>query len=167
MATVEERMAGLLDAKDAELDQLRTKIEVLQDKLDDEKWRWARHTKAAEDALPVPRLEIRYRRVSGTWRNPDAWETKEACYNLVYRHLVDGIVTVPLGLTRVDGGTGAPPVVNGEVVLPYRDGAHIYHEMMTLGLPGFAICGDVVTDLGKKDPEYSWYKPHQKEGTKS
>ena len=159
--TVEERMAGLLDTKDAELDKLRTKIEELLDKLDDEKWRWARHTRSKDDALPVPRLEIRYHRVSGTWRNPDAWETKEARYNLVYRHLDGDIVTVPLENTKIEGGTGEPPVVNGEVVLPYRDGAHIYHEMMTLGLPGFSICGDVVTDLGKKDPGYSWYKPHQ------
>jgi hypothetical protein len=31
--------------------------------------------------------------------------------------------------------------------MPYRDGAHICHDMATFKLPGFLVCGDVVNDI--------------------
>jgi hypothetical protein len=114
---------------------------------------WCHHSEAASDPLPVPRLEIRYEQVGGSWRN------RVAKYALVYRHLCGEFVTVPLGETKIAASRNEPPIEDGKVHLPFRDGAHIYHEMMTLGLPGFAICGDVVTDLCATDPGYAWYKP--------
>ncbi len=54
---------------------------------------------------------------------------------------------VPLGHTKV-GGDGRPQIRgDGSIRLPFRDGAHIYHDMKQLGLPGFAILEDKVEPL--------------------
>jgi hypothetical protein len=80
----------------------------------------------------VPRLEIRCRNL-GDWFN---WEWR---YGIVYLHLSGTIVFVLLGHIKV-GGDGRPPMDgNGRIRLPFRDSAHIDHDMKQLGLPGFAI----------------------------
>jgi hypothetical protein len=62
------------------------------------------------------------------------WRQHTASYRLVIRHLVGNLLAIPLGLTTTRGGDGSPPT---EKDLPYRDGAHIHHDMEHLRLPAF------------------------------
>ena len=84
--------------------------------------------------LPVPRLELR-------WSNLDEWE-KTCTYSLVYKHLMDFSVRVPLGETKTSGRMQDVNIINAWK--PFRDGAHFDNEMKQFGLPGFIIIGDEV-----------------------
>ena len=65
----------------------------------------------------------------------------------VYRHFLGDIMAVPLGHTTIRGGAGRMPLVDGRLMLPFRDGAHVCSDMAHLKLPGFATYGDHVDDL--------------------
>jgi hypothetical protein len=138
--TALERLEKLLDDKDRLIAELEERVRVLTDE-SERTWEWARHRLLEDDsALPVPRLEIRCRNL-GDWWN---WEW---LYGIVYRHLTGTVVFVPLGHTKV-GGDGRPPIRgDGSIRLPFRDGAHIYHDMKQLELPGFAILEDKIEPL--------------------
>jgi len=134
--TALERLEALLNEKDRELAALRE-----EERRHDygEEWAWMRQSESDEaEGLPVPRLEIRWRRGDWSWL---------ATYALVYRHLLGYVVVQPLGITKSNGGPPGPPIYSGKVDTPYRDGAHIRHEMQTLNLPGYAICEGTVTKL--------------------
>lgn len=134
--TAIERLEALLNEKDVELEELR---EAERRREYGEEWAWMRQTESDEaEGLPVPRLEIR-------WRRSDWWWS--ATYALVYRHLLGQVVIQPLGITRLHGGPPGQPIYNGKVDTPYRDGVHIRHEMRTLKLPGYAVCEGLVTEL--------------------
>jgi len=61
--------------------------------------------------------------------------------------LAGTVVFVPLGHTKV-GGDGRPPIRgDGSIRPPFRDGAHIHHDLKQLGLPAFAILEDRVEPL--------------------
>lgn len=94
------------------------------------------------ERLPVPRLEIRWRRVE-----QDARYNWEAWYCLVYRHLLGEILFVPLGREKVWRGAKQPLVEGGVVDTPFRNGAHILYDMLNLNLPGYVVCEGVVTTL--------------------
>lgn len=138
--TTLERLEALLDEKDRQIAELEKSLRVLTDE-SERVWDWARHQLLKDDsALPTPRLEIRCQNL-GDWYN---WEWR---YGIVYRHLTGTVLFVPLGHTSVGGG-GRPPIGgDGHIRLPRRDGAHIYHDMKQLGLPGFAIIEDRIEAL--------------------
>lgn len=140
--TAIERLEQLLDDKDSEIKRLQNKLDAVERELDREAG-WCRHvvyeglSKAPNPELPVPRLEIR-------WRAPEnGRHESEAIYSLVYRHLVDHIVFVPLGKTTSSGAL--VDRVRGDIVeTPFREGCHFANEMWQLKLPGFVIAGDRV-----------------------
>jgi hypothetical protein len=102
-------------------------------------WQRERHD-WPERGLPVPRLELVW-----TANEEGNWKCREALYVLVYRHFSDNkLVARPLGLTRVEGGLGGPPVNahDGRVDTPLREGVHIRADAAQLGLPAFAVVVD-------------------------
>lgn len=132
--TAIERLEALLDEKDEEIHTLEA--EKAEREYGD-RWGWMRQRKSEEaEGLPVPRLEIR-------WRKLNDWE-RVAEYSLVYRFFHGEVIRVPMSVTKQSGG----PVVHGDMVsTPFRDGAHIQHDMRHLNLPGYAISDGVVTKL--------------------
>jgi hypothetical protein len=114
-------------------------------------WQRERHD-WPERGLPVPRLELVW-----TASYEHGWKRREALYVLVYRHYSDDkLVARPLGLTRVDGGLGGPPVNRaGCVDTPFREGVHIRADAAQLNLPAFAVVveGDnVMTHFTQQKP---------------
>lgn len=144
------RLERQLEAKDAKIAALRAELEGWEG---DEAWRWTRHRVVEKDpspSLPIPRLEIRYEAID------EAGYNTRALYCLVYRHYThktgglacdkstDCIVFVPIGETRMGGPASLEPRERegrwaGRSYGPYRDGAHIRHDMKQMGLPGFII----------------------------
>lgn len=136
--TALERLQELLDEKDVQIAKLSDKLDDIKEREESERHAWTRHEEldADDQPLPVPRLEIRAVKLNdrGTeW----AW-----LYGFVYRHLLGHVVRVPLGRTTVSGGSGWPPVRGDEADLPFRDGAHIGHDSVHLGLQAFAVVED-------------------------
>ena len=149
MATSElERLKELLDEKDRLLNEKDSEIVSLNDQIESEqRWResyWTRHQKRTDDGgLPVPRLEIRWEPADEA-RDGYNWV---ANYCLIYRHFLGDIIAVPLGQTKVTSQMSL--VQEGKVGTPFRDGAHIRNDAQHLGLPAFAVCGEVKTLLDK------------------
>ncbi len=153
--TADERLTEMLDQKDAEIDGLREKVDRLTRDVEQAEAGWTMHVQLPkEQALPVPRLELVW---EPRGRGDMPWYTRIAKYRLVYRAFWDDVLAVPMGQTKVSGGRGTEPPIgsNGEIDMPFREGAHICHDMEVLKLPGFRICGDVVQDIshlsGKPD----------------
>lgn len=141
--TALERLEQQLNEKDAEIERLEDEAKKARDAKARE---WLRPQLLDADpspALPSPRLEIRYAALDEDRYN---WQ---ADYCLYLPHLLAGKVqVVPIGSTRGSGG-GAPRRQElgkhaGKFSGPFRDGAHIRHDMVTLGLPAFVIVGDEV-----------------------
>jgi hypothetical protein len=138
-----ERLEEMLNAKDAELEELRGKLQEAEQKLEnDSNWYVHREFAAGTEPnpeLPIPRLEVRWEPCD------DGRYGAAAVYSLVYRHLLGHVAFVPLGITRTTGALADRVRDGGVVDLPFRDGAHFANEMRQLSLRGFAIVGDVVT----------------------
>lgn len=142
--TALERLEQQLNEKDAEIERLESEAEKARDA---NAWGWMRRPQLLDadpnPSLPLPRLEIRYEALDDDRFN---WQ---ADYCLYLPHLLPGKVqVVPIGATRVGGGRGPSRETAGKhagkFYGPYRDGAHIRHDMVTLGLPAFIIVGDEV-----------------------
>lgn len=149
MTTIEERLAEQLDAKDHKIERLAEKLEEAEAKIEQllrgirGAWSLPREIQDENPELPVPRLEI-------VWiKSPDGWHEHEVEYRLVHRHFLGHLVVVPLGLTRVSGGSRDDEPwkwsvqLHGRPDLPFRDGAHARHDAAHLGIPLFAIAGGV------------------------
>ncbi|WP_148039091.1 hypothetical protein [Brevibacillus gelatini] len=90
----------------------------------------------------LPRLQIECINVSGDYTE-QLWK-----YELVYKHFTGDIVKVTIGQTERKTGRTKPPIgEDGEIDLPFRDGAHIKHDAIHLNLPAYAICDDIVEKL--------------------
>lgn len=136
--TAEERLAELLDQKDAEIAELTEKIETASDT---KRWDWTAHQEMREpQMLPVPRLEIFLDEECSDDYNR-VW-----VYRMIYRHLLDHCVAVPLGMTKQGGGNAreGQPLIS---YLPFRDGAHIRHDANAFGWPAFIVWGDEHTAI--------------------
>lgn len=111
--------------------------------------------------LPCPRFEFRWSKIGETW------EHRECVYSLVFplrehdirREDEDGNEvrdewTCEIGRTKVTGGRGNPPIgSDGEIDVPFRDGAHVWWDGDALGLgrlPIIAVCGDQWSDVDDK-----------------
>lgn len=135
-----ERLEKLLDEKDEEIEDLQKKVSEYEDQSEWD-WAWVKHFNIKTNDLPIPRLEIRC-------EDKGDWYNYEWLYGLVYKHLVGRNIFVPLGCTRC-GGHGEPPIREGNPDLPFRDGAHIRHEMNHLNLRAFAFLEGKYYELGK------------------
>lgn len=161
MKTIEDRLNEQLAAKDQEIERLRGKIEKLEQDLRGAESGWTIHEKLpAEQTLPVPRLEMV---ALPNGYDGNEWYETIFKYRLVFKALWGDVLAIPLGETSRKGGSGRRPIYEegspyaGRVDMPFRDGAHICHDMGVLKLPGFAICEDVVTDLSNLAG-----KPHER-----
>lgn len=125
-----------LEDSTASLDEMTEKAASLEHQLDGNAAGWSRHRDWTEDGLPVPRLELRWS------RNGDRSAT--ALYVMVYRHHTGEIVGVPMGRTRVDGGSAQRFVVaaDGKIALPMRDGVHLWADARQMQLPAYVTTED-------------------------
>lgn len=133
--TIEERLSQTIDEQEERISELEEENRILRAFVP-----WTEHTIAKEDAplgLPLPRLEIVWKKLE---RDPRGYDWR-CTYQLVYRHLVDDVVSVPLGETKITW-TREPVGSDGKIELPFRDGAHIHHDAMELDLPAFVRYGD-------------------------
>ena len=107
--------------------------------------------------MPCPRLEFRWE------KEGDSWYARECVYSLVIPlgeldircTDVEGNpreLSLEISRTRVTGGNGDPPIHDGKVDTPFRDGAHAQWDCDALGghLPIVAVCGDVATTVEKQ-----------------
>lgn len=155
--TTEERLQELLDAKDEEIESVRTKlcetqdrVAILERRIDSFEGGWMLPEMGAEDIaeLPLPRLEVRWFQMYENQKEDD-WSSYRVTYSLILKHLTDAIVSIPMGMTTVQsGGKYGPPwkVRDGAGAplceLPFRDGAHIHHDAGHLQVPAFAVFPD-------------------------
>lgn len=142
-------LSDALESKDDEIANLHEKVRIAEL---DHTWTAHEQIPNGEDPLPVPRLELVFERIDDfqfVWR-----------YNLVYRHLLDHNVRVPLGKTAISGGFRKPnetiPMTGNLIDKPFRDGRHITHDAMTLDLPAFCVAGSRVEKLHGVDTEGEW-----------
>lgn len=136
MATAADKLATLLEAAEEKIADLETQLEAIDDQV---QWSWTRHEELSkEQTLPVPRLEIVLDDVAAYNRT---W-----IYRMIYRHLLDHCVAVPLGRTTQSGG-GTIAIENFESHVPFRDGVHIRSDAKQFGWPMYAVCGDRVVEL--------------------
>ena len=151
-STTVERLTELLDIKDEELDELRKQVSNYERAELDHPWSWCIHSESKdEQTLSVPRLELRWTAIKGDRYN---WL---CTYALVYRHLCDQFVTVPLGCdSQRRGRLVSTFPTRWAHRTPFRDGCHIRSEIRHLNLRGFAICGDVVSELTPRNAHGSW-----------
>lgn len=98
-------------------------------------------TKEQNLNLPVPRLEIRQSLLD----NPvgDFGYNVKAEYGMVYEHLTGETIFVPLGSTNIGANLSRYDFMG----LPFRDGAHIIHDMFMLKLRGFVVYQDKFKEL--------------------
>ena len=119
----------------------------------------------AEQRLPVPRLQLR-------WATDDGDNQRICHYELILplseydirrERARDGdkasrYLAVPLGCTRVSGGSGRDPVSidnttgNIQVDRPYRDGSHASWDAYALRVPLFAVWNDTASEIEAKAP---------------
>lgn len=138
-----QRLQEILDAKDAEIEESNGKLERLERQLAGSLNGWRESEEWTDDGeLPVPRLELVYRQLSG-------WGSYEVVYRLVMKHLCDQIVGVPLGRTKIDGSDREP------IGLPFRDGAHAMHDSAHLQLPVYRLLPGKPPKLVKDDGDYA------------
>lgn len=142
-----ERLEELLEAKDQEIDRLRTMVEELEQGLEQERrlnGDWATHTIMYENSfpnLPLPRLQITCTPIDGNWHSTN-WS-----YCLVYQHYLNYIVYVPLGNTVRNGNNGPHPPKNDD--LPLREGKHILMDSKHLGLRAFSVVENRILELSE------------------
>lgn len=148
MKDLESSLQDFLEKRDARIQDLEEQVERLEGQIKNEdawSWRELKHFTPEDNTiggveLPIPRLEIR-------WRRLDEWNSV-ADYGLVYQHFMDGIIFVPMGSTK-RGGTRVldhdePPDT------PFRENCHIRCDMFTLNLPGFVTNGRSFVELSLK-----------------
>ena len=172
--TTEDLLRGYLLEKEEQLEEkenriteLENEVDKLQYQLDGENWGWAVHRHPGDvcPELPIPRLEIVGEKLSdynAIWH-----------YHLVVKHLCDGIMEIPIGQTRSNGSHETFPRYDqkGRINLPFRDGAHIHHDAVHLGLPAYVRVGDEVQELDlTEDSDYIHQlkvgKEHRRRGSK-
>ena len=111
--------------------------------------------------LPCPRLEFRWA------KNGDSWTDRRCTYSLVIAlepydirgNLPDDTpnpesseMSVKLGETKCTGGKDLPPIHDGIVDTPFRDGVHAQWDCRALGghIPIVAVCDDYFSVIALK-----------------
>lgn len=148
--------------RDGRIVELEQKVENQERYMDTSLFGWNRHRPWKADDLPVPRLEMR-------WTHTGDGEAV-ALQVLVYRHFLDQIEAIPIGQTRCSNmayrnhGDNRPMFhgweERGELLdLPFRDGSHIRHNALHLGLRAFVTTdrGDV-TEINLLTRQQTWVR---------
>lgn len=145
-----DRLEDLLEQKEEELDELKREVERLKYMLDGSPDGWRVVESIKDDpSLPIPRLEMAFEP-----SKEYGWGDYKVIYRLVYQHLVDGLLAVPLGETRIRGG-GAANRAEEPDYLPHRDGAHAAHDAPHFGLPLYRVSPSkpaVLVDIANERP---------------
>lgn len=147
MKTTEELLRELLSLNAANLEAARSELEKAEERIAALEWRINAYKggwllpENVEDTLglPLPRLEMRWFKL---YEYQEDWSSYRVVYSMVFCHLLDHCISIPLGMTTVQGGgKHRPPPWEGEVeiLLPHRDGAHLHHDAAHLRMPAFAI----------------------------
>lgn len=146
-----ERLQELLDKKDEEVGELQEKVRRFEHDREREEnretWVWTEHLIMDEDdcsPLPVPRLELNWSLADERGYNRYCW------YYLVYRHLLNEVVKIPMGMTKVGGGRGPwqPEGPRGQFIeTPFRDTAHVVNEARQLNLPAYVVYEDKAQEI--------------------
>ena len=96
-------------------------------------------------ALPLPRLELRWWQLD----EPEHWR----CDYVLVLPCADGRdeqghgwIRVPMGTTMRES-VKAPINEEGAVEMPFRDGVHCRRDAYILGIPAYAIYGEMRTRL--------------------
>lgn len=153
MATAEEHLAQLLDAKDSEIEYLQDQIRELKEQVESmsRSLIWTRHEDFKDDSgLPCPRLEMVWEHnVPGLPSDYD-WRVR---YDLIYQHLLGTHVRVPFGQTLTSGlregpiGRPTEAFPEGALDTPFREGAHLMHDAKQLRLPAYVRWKNIVQCL--------------------
>ncbi len=140
--TAIERLEGLLNERDAEIERMREEVQAAERTVAQSEAGWSLPVRFPdEQTLPVPRLQMTFE------TDDDRWYEWTVSYRLVHRHFLGHVIGVALGSTTVRGGNGGPPIRDGKLDLPFRDGVHMGHDARSLGLRAFAVCGDHVEEI--------------------
>jgi hypothetical protein len=139
--STEAYLTELLDQKNAQLEELQDRYDELEGELERYKFaKWWMHSETKEDqALPVPRLELRLVKSS------DDWYEREWYYNLVHSSYHGSTITVPFGHCRVTGGGFNIDHLVNEI--PSRMGACVRKDMEELNLPAFIVNEKEITPI--------------------
>jgi hypothetical protein len=106
--------------------------------------------------LPAPRLELKWKQATKGY-----WYNRVCIYSLILPltkydirregkngKRVRSTIALEIGRTNVQGGRNEPPIYNGKVSTPFRDGAHAQWDSESLGnIPIYAVCGKDVTKI--------------------
>lgn len=120
------------------------RISELEERVRGSEFAWLLDSHVNDDeTLPIPRLEIEWVRAK------QCPGIHVARYRMVLAHLNGEVYALPMGQTTTQGRADAPwpPEFRGYLQLPYRDGAHIHHDMNHLGLRAFVRCAGRVEEL--------------------
>jgi len=120
--------------------QIDSLIERISDYEYKDEWNWRQFKKFTEKEnldLPLPRLELRY-----TFSKYHMI----ADYGIVYRHFNNDITFIPISSTKISGG-----ISKDKNFLPFRDGAHIYNDMLEFNFRGFIVSEGKVRELSFDD----------------
>lgn len=167
--TLLDRLNGQLADRDREIQRLHQEHHAEVDKLEEtirgirDGWmnhrviKWEDSPQEYRD-LPVPRLEFAWIPTGPVGEDARSaqsqWDSFRIEYRLVYRHLLDHFVVVPLGMTETSGASRSPfeareymldqgwtaeQVAAAMPDLPFRDSAHSYHDAAHFDLPLYAL----------------------------
>jgi hypothetical protein len=128
--------------------QMKRQVGELEEKvvsLQESSWMFHRDSEEHEE-LPVPRLQIR---LVTHQLDLSSLVDLRWYYELITRHYMGGLIAIPMGETSTKGyESDIDNYFQGKyIILPHRDGAHLYHDMSHLNLPGFVIYNDNVNEI--------------------
>jgi hypothetical protein len=153
MKTEQQRMEELLALKDAEIERLSEELTKAEDRREKD-WEWAEHLDFGDEhhpQLPIPRLEMEWR------KDGDTWQHCTCLYRLIYRHLLGHVVGVPMGETSTQSSAEHSPAEElghrKGIRTPFRDGVHIAKDSEHLKLPAFVICEHRIEIITMRDGE--------------
>lgn len=150
---LEERLNNIIEEKDVEIEQLKDRINRLEQSQDLERLRWQLHEYYEETELdkkmPYPRLEMRFLRFPNIHGN-EKWDNIAWIYGLVYKYYNmtedNTLLFIPLSMTTANGGNGSFDSwlrEDGKIGLPLRDGVHIIADSRVLNIPAYMVCKEM------------------------
>lgn len=112
-----------------------------------ERYGWTRPRVIEDDlGLPVPRLQMTWEVRSNEHEHAQVWLCR---YDLIYSHLCDHLMAVPMGFTQ-RGPMSSRPDSYSEIDKPFRDYAHACSDALHLNLPLYVVCGEKIEEIDPK-----------------
>lgn len=149
-------MAEKMEQIEKEKNELKEKLSVYEDI---KYYKWLSHVeislnenqgKPENGGLPLPRIEMRFEK--------EHESSVRAIYGLVKKHYLGHIEFIPISQTTM-GGTAQREieVVKSAIIkndsdtinnyLPFRDGVHVKYDAMSLQLPIYVRCEELVYEF--------------------